>query len=201
MCKGAKRLGERVFTPGKIHRHPVGQLPDVVSPRPAHRAAVPAAIGLLSDEEPCALLYDMDHLHSVLRSIRDSFPASTLHAIAMKANPLVACLNVAKELGMGCEVASPAELEHALRIGFAPDKIVFDSPCKTRRDLRKALEAGVALNADNFDELARIDGILAESFDGGGARGAGRCASRIGVRVNPQYGEGRIACGPPDLSS
>ena len=46
-------------------------------------------------------------------------------------------------------MASPAELEHALRLGFVPHRIVLDSPAKTRRDLRRALAAGVRLNADN----------------------------------------------------
>ena len=123
----------------------------------------------------------------------EAFPKSSLNAIAMKANPLSACLLIARDLGMGCEVASPAELEHALRHGFAADKIVFDSPAKTKRDLRKALHAGIHLNADNLDELQRIDEILASEFGGGGRSGLGTCKSTIGVRVNPQYGEGRIA--------
>jgi len=46
-------------------------------------------------------------------------------------------------------VASPAELEHALRLGFVPHRIVLDSPAKTRRDLRRALAAGVRLDADS----------------------------------------------------
>ena len=64
-------------------------------------------------------------------------------------------------------MASPAELEHALRLGFVPHRIVLDSPAKTRRDLRRALAAGVRLNADNLDELERIDLILSEVYSGG----------------------------------
>ena len=148
---------------------------------------------LLSDETPCALFYDLDAFRETLLSIKAAFPDTTLHAIAMKANPLAACLLMAKDLGFGCEVASPCELEHALRLGFPPERIVMDSPAKTTRALRNALAAGVQLNADNFDELARIDAILASEYGGGGARGLGKCTSRIGVRVNPQYGEGKIA--------
>lgn len=48
------------------------------------------------------------------------------------------------------QVASPAELEHALRLGFVPERIVFDSPAKTRRDLRRALASGVRLVADPY---------------------------------------------------
>ena len=53
-------------------------------------------------------------------------------------------------------MASPAELEHALRLGFVPHRIVLDSPAKTRRDLRRALAAGGRLNYDNPLTLTSI---------------------------------------------
>ena len=168
-------------------------LPQVLDPTAIQRALLPQALELLSDEKPCALFYDMDYFRETLLAFKDAFPPETMHAVAMKANPLAGCLLLAKELGFGCEVASPCELEHALRLGFPAERIVMDSPAKTRRDLRNALAAGVQLNADNFDELARINEILAAEHGGGGAKGLGTCKSRIGVRVNPQYGEGKIA--------
>ena len=171
----------------------VAALPPVASPTAAHRRVVPKALALLSDEQPCALLYDVDAFKATLAAIQQAFSASTTHAVAMKANPLAATLLLARDAGMGCEVASPAELEHALRLGFAPGKIVMDSPAKTRRDLRRALHAGVHLNADNLEELERIDEILTSDFGGGAAKGRGSCTSSVGVRVNPQYGEGAIA--------
>lgn len=172
---------------------PTQLLPQVRDPTAIQRAFMPKALELLSDETPCALFYDLDAFRDTLLKIKAAFPDTTLHAIAMKANPLAACLLLAKDLGFGVEVASPCELEHALRLGFAPERIVMDSPAKTVRDLRNALAAGVQLNADNFDELARIDEILTNEYGGGGAKGLGSCTSRIGVRVNPQYGEGKIA--------
>lgn len=171
----------------------VASLPVVSCPTVAQRRLIPSALKLLSDETPCAFLYDMDFFRGVLTSIQSAFPPSAVHAIAMKANPLAACLSIARDLGMGCEVASPAELEHALRLGFTPSKIIFDSPAKTCRDLRRSLRAGVKLNADNLEELERIDAILVAEFGGGGARGSGTCTSTLGVRVNPQYGEGKIS--------
>ena len=99
-------------------------------PTVAQRKLVPQAVALLTDEEPCALFYDLDQLRATLGSISAAFPPTATHAIAMKANPLVGCLRIVKELGMGVEVASPGELEHALRLGFRPDRIQFDSPAK-----------------------------------------------------------------------
>lgn len=128
---------------------------------------------------------DLDGVADSVAALHNAFPASVpvLHAFAAKANPLVPLLAELRRLGMGCEVASAGELAQALAAGFAPDRIVFDSPAKTQAELRQALALGVAVNADNFQELARIDAILATRSS----------TSRIGVRINPQVGAGSIA--------
>ena len=169
------------------------ELPSVLTPTAQQQTLMPNAVKLLSDAEPCALFFDLDAFEDGLIQIKTHFMPGTLHAIAMKANPLSACLLLARDHGFGCEVASPCELEHALRLGFQPERIVMDSPAKTRRDLRAALTAGVRLNADNFEELERIDDILRDEFGGGGRLGGGSCRSCIGLRINPQHGEGGIA--------
>ncbi|MFE4421756.1 diaminopimelate decarboxylase [Streptomyces sp. NPDC056817] len=69
-----------------------------------------------------------------------------------------------------------------LEAGFEPPHIVFDSPAKTPAELVRALSLEVAVNADNFQELSRLDEILATR----------RSGSRIGVRINPQVGAGSI---------
>ena len=93
-------------------------LPPVTAPTQAHRTLMPRALALLCDEAPCALFYDMDMLRERLLAIKHAFPSTTVHAVAVKANALAGCLSVAKELGMGCEVASAGELEHALRRSY-----------------------------------------------------------------------------------
>src|SRR5699024_4412980 len=108
-----------------------------------------------------------------------------LHAVACKAVPLTSLLRRYAESGAGCEVASPGELELALTAGFSPERIVFDSPAKTWTQLRHALDLGVSINVDNFDELARLDTLLDE-------REPGPTSARIGFRINPQSGTGAI---------
>lgn len=127
---------------------------------------------------------DLDGILASIGALHRAFPASldVTHTVAAKANCLVPVLEVFADSGMGCEVASPGELAQALTAGFAPDRIVYDSPAKTRTDIARALELGVAINADNFQELRRMDGILAERATG----------SRIGLRINPQVGGGNI---------
>jgi diaminopimelate decarboxylase len=62
-----------------------------------------------------------------------------VRAAAAKANCLAPVLRLLRELGLGCEVASPDELAQALAAGFGPDRIVLDSPVKTRGELAAAL--------------------------------------------------------------
>ncbi|MFB8170222.1 diaminopimelate decarboxylase [Kitasatospora purpeofusca] len=140
---------------------------------------------LLDPEEALlAAFVDLDGVAASVADLRAAFPPSpeVLHTFAAKANCLVPLLARLRELGMGCEVASPGEFAQALAAGFEPDRIVLDSPAKTRRELAAALELGVAVNIDNWQELERVDALV----------GAGTPRSRIGVRVNPQIGGGTI---------
>ncbi|MFJ4964641.1 diaminopimelate decarboxylase [Streptomyces sp. NPDC088729] len=147
----------------------------------AVRAAV--AQGLLSESHPLAGFIDVDGVRSSVDSLREAFAGApeVLHTFAAKASSLVPVLRLLAACGMGCEVASPGELRLALDAGFAPGSIVLDSPAKTREEIRLALALGVAVNADSLDELRRIDGLR-----------RGDSASVIGLRVNPQVGEGAI---------
>ncbi|WP_030899696.1 diaminopimelate decarboxylase, partial [Streptomyces sp. NRRL S-474] len=143
---------------------------------------------LLDPERPELLLagfVDLDGVVETVGSLHRAFPGSlrVLHAFAAKANSLVPVLTELRRHGMGCEVATGGELDQALAAGFPPHRIVFDSPAKHRWELERALGLGVTINVDNFQELSRIDDILA----GHPPR------SRIGVRVNPQVGGGTIA--------
>ncbi|GAA4988938.1 diaminopimelate decarboxylase [Kitasatospora paranensis] len=147
------------------------------------RAAVRARL-LDPEDALLAAFVDLDAVAANVAALHRAFPdgVDVLHTFAAKANCLVPVLERLRGHGMGCEVASPGELAQALAAGFAPDRIVLDSPAKTRRELRHALDLGVAVNADNLQELSRIDALL----DDRGSR------SRIGVRLNPQVGSGSI---------
>ncbi|WP_340374165.1 diaminopimelate decarboxylase [Streptomyces sp. SS7] len=139
--------------------------------------------GLLAEDRPVAGLLDVGGVRESVAALRGAFAGvpEVLHAFAAKACPLVPVLRLLADAGLGCEVASPGELRLALDAGFAPERIVLDSPAKTRGEIREALDLGVALNADNLGELDRI-----------GALRPGHCSSVLGLRVNPQVGGGSI---------
>ncbi|MFC5953301.1 diaminopimelate decarboxylase [Streptomyces pratens] len=158
-------------------------------------AAVRAAVaqGLLGPGHPLVALLDVTGIRESAAELREAFAAVTpsgtpvLHAFAVKATPLVPVLRLLHTEGIGAEVASPGELALARAAGVPPKHTVLDSPAKTPAELREALALGIAVNADNPQELARIDALMSDFL----ARSAD-ISSPLGIRVNPQVGGGTI---------
>lgn len=155
-------------------------------------AAVAAAVsqGLLTEDQPLLALLDVRGIAEAATALRTAFDEVTapgqpvLHAFAVKAASLVPVLRLLAAHGLGCEVASPGELALARAAGLPTERIVLDSPAKTPGELREALALGIALNVDNWQELARLDDLLAPAAD--------HPAPPLGLRVNPQLGGGAI---------
>lgn len=134
----------------------------------------------LFDESPWAVFVDLDRLETRFDRLRVAFDDDTLHAVAVKANPLVKVLRRLAEKGAGLEVASQGELQVARRTPAPASSIVFDSPAKTCRELTGAIAEGIRVNADSLAELARIDELDVEP------------SGNIGLRLNPVVGAGGI---------
>ena len=129
--------------------------------------------------ERALLVHDLDALRTGLDELAGAFPAGTLHAVAVKANPVVAVLKTVVDAGHGLEAASFEELSLALAAGCPPERIVYDSPARTPAELEAALNLGVVINVDSLGELERIDRL--------------EVRGRIGLRVIPEVGSGTIA--------
>lgn len=138
---------------------------------------------LMDANDTAIVCYDLQRLKSRIEEVRCSFPAGSLHAVAMKANPLMKVLVEMAKMGTGVEVASLAELRMAEAAGFPASNIVFDSPAKTFTEITYALENHIRLNVDSLAELERI----------AHARQQLNSRSVIGLRINPQTGSGAIA--------
>ncbi|KWT62573.1 diaminopimelate decarboxylase [Streptomyces albus subsp. albus] len=163
--------------------------PPAAPPAPRHRAVAAAvARGLVSPGAPVAGLLDIAGIRRSAAELRAGFEdfaepgTPVLHAFAVKAASLVPVLRLLAREGLGCEVASPGELALARAAGVPPSRTVLDSPAKTPAELREALALGIAVNADSFGELARLDALT----------GSAPSASPLGLRVNPQLGGGSI---------
>ncbi len=135
----------------------------------------------LAKEHPACQFYLFKSLTNRLKQVASAFPPSSMHTVAIKANPLPPLLQYIRKQGFAVEAASMGELQLALEAGFREDQIVFDSPIKTVKELQFALQNNILLNVDNFQELARIDSIWHP-----------RHQSPVGIRVNPQVGAGSI---------
>ncbi|UQA95060.1 type III PLP-dependent enzyme domain-containing protein [Streptomyces halobius] len=152
--------------------------------------AVAAAVadGLVGPGAPVVGLLDVIGIRrsaGELHTVFEEFAAPgtpVLHAFAVKASSLVPVLRLLAQEGLGCEVASPGELALARAAGVPAARTVLDSPAKTPAELREALALGIAVNADNPEELVRIDGLMASA----------PTTAPVGLRVNPQIGGGAI---------
>ncbi|MFE1294610.1 diaminopimelate decarboxylase [Streptomyces sp. NPDC058733] len=152
----------------------------------AVRAAVEQR--LLGPGAPLAGLLDVIGIRRSAAALRAAFEevaapgTPVLHAFAVKATPLVPVVRLLWEEGIGAEVASPGELALARAAGVPAAATVLDSPAKTPDELREALALGIAVNADNPQELDRLDALMRRPAS----------ASPLGIRVNPQVGGGAI---------
>eukprot|EP00871_Galdieria_phlegrea_P004427 jgi/Galph1/4986/GphlegSOOS_G3633.1 len=142
--------------------------------------------GLISETAPRAFFYDLCYLEKTWKQLIATFPEGTLHTFALKACPVKGILTFAFEKGLGAECASIGEVWLAESFGCPVNKIVFDSPVKTVADLKYALEKGIYINIDNFQEMEKIGQLLQNDSL------LSRDEARIGVRVNPQIGAGLI---------
>ncbi len=155
----------------------------------AVRAAVEQGlVGGADAAEPLVCLLDVTGIRSSADALTSAFAGAltpgtpVLHAFAVKACPLVPVLRLLADCGLGCEVASPGELALARAAGVEPERTVLDSPAKTVAELREALALGIAVNADNRQELERLDALVAEA----------PTTAPLGIRINPQTGAGTI---------
>lgn len=151
-----------MFMSASLKRHDRGLIATVVRNFLANNAL-----------DRAAYFYDFDLLGNRLDHLKEVFPASTLHAVAIKSQPAVAVLSAIVEQGHGLEAASFEEVELALAAGCPPERIVFDSPVKTAHEIARCCSdsPGMILNVNVLEELDRIppDAQL-----------------QVGVRINPK---------------
>jgi diaminopimelate decarboxylase len=95
---------------------------------------------------------------------------------AMKANSSLAILQTLVRAGCGLDIVSGGELERALRAGVSPNKVIFSGVGKTRAEMRRALNVGIA--CFNVESVAELD-VLGDVALAMGVR------APVSLRVNP----------------
>ena len=97
------------------------------------------AKGLFQESIPAIDVFDLDYFESRIAELKEAFHEDFCkHALAVKANPIAGVLQTAKSHGLGAETASMGETLHALSLGFSPETIIFNSPCKTKVQIGKS---------------------------------------------------------------
>ena len=113
---------------------------------------------------------------------------------ASKAFPCTAVLALFAQEGLWCDVASGGELHLALKAGFSPERIVLHGNAKSEDELRTALECGAGLIVlDNFDEIERLQGLLAAGA-GSGQAGEQQVLAGLGVEVGAHQHATSASC-------
>ena len=82
---------------------------------------------------------------------------------ALKANANLAVVRTLAGLGAGADVVSEGELQRALTVGVAPEKIVFAGVGKTKAEMAAGLEAGILqFNVESIPELEVLSEVAQE---------------------------------------
>ncbi len=131
-------------------------------------------------------VYSTATLRRHARAFRDGLAGieRTHLAYAIKANPNVAVLRVLADEGYGADVVSAGEMARALAAGIPAKDIVFSGVGKTRRELSRALDAGIGQFNLELEEEGEVLAALAH------ARGTRAPAV---LRVNPDVDAGTHA--------
>ena len=123
-------------------------------------------------------VYDEAHLRERCRQARAAWGEGV--AYATKAFLCRAMAALAHEEGMCLDVSTAGELHVALTAGVPADRLVLHGNNKSAEELRRAVEVGVGrIVIDSFDEIDRLEALLAHPEVAGGRRPA------VLVRVTP----------------
>lgn len=107
-------------------------------------------------------------------ALRRRLPQRVRIAYAVKANPHPELLKCFASLGASFDCASIGELERVAALGLPVGLTFFAGPGKREPELRKALELGVRVQAEGFEDLARLDALATRE-------------TAVNLRVHPAF--------------
>ncbi|WP_243287414.1 diaminopimelate decarboxylase family protein [Geothrix terrae] len=108
------------------------------------------------------------------QALRAALPARVRVAYAVKANPHADLLRCFAAQGASFDCASIGELERVEALGLPVGRTFFAGPGKREPELQKALELGVRVQAEGFEDLARIDALATRE-------------TAVNLRVHPAF--------------
>ncbi len=107
---------------------------------------------------PC-FAYHGPTAEAQFRRLRAALPARVRLAYAVKANPHPALLQAFADLGASFDCASLGELRRVGALGLPEGRTFFAGPGKREEELRLALEQGVRVQAEGWEDLERLEAL------------------------------------------
>ena len=136
------------------------------------------ASGQPTEADTAVLFHSWNAQKRYLDHLAQAFgQTQALHAVAIKTQPHLEILKRVVDWGFGLEAASMEEVQLALKAGCPTDRIVFDSPVKTRAEIAHCQQhlPGLRFNVNSLEELERLPE---------------EPAFAVGIRVNPMVDTG-----------
>lgn len=134
-----------------------------------------SVLSLASEFGTPLFVYDEEHLRTRCRDAVKAFGKGRV-VYATKAFLCKAMARLVHEEGLLLDVATGGELYVALQAGVPASQCVMHGNNKSLKELKMALSEGVRhINVDSFDELDRLDALLAQGFP----------KARVQLRITP----------------
>lgn len=142
----------------------------------------------LIGSESAAFVHRTDLALARFDALRSALPDRVNLAYAVKSNPGGPLLQALAGAGAWFDCASAGEIEAVTAARGAHQQpmdatVVFAGPGKRTTDLRAALAAGLRIQVDGVDDMARIDALLGAEFTDAGFDAANPLP--VSVRVHP----------------
>ena len=107
---------------------------------------------------PC-FAYSGGRAAAGFQALRAVLPTRVRVAYAVKANPHPDLLRTFADLGASFDCASIGELDRVEALDLPPGRTFFAGPGKRAAELAKALTMGVRVQAEGWEDLARLDAL------------------------------------------
>ena len=122
--------------------------------------------------------YDFNRIDEQVAKLDRYLPDNFRLHYTLKANSNLAVCQHLANLGVSADISSIGELATTIKAGFAPEKILFTGPGKTRKELSFALKQGIGLIVIESVNEARLLNSIAQELG---------IQQDILVRINPGY--------------
>lgn len=106
-------------------------------------------------QTPCFVI-DKADIEDGIRSFRKAMRLrfdKVVIGYSVKTNPLPFVLTLARDNGCYAEVVSYNEYNLALKVGFAPNHIIYNGCLKSRETFLRAIKSGAIVNVETWREI------------------------------------------------